>query len=349
MGETAGAPAELSETPKRDDYQKLLDDPYFAYLLEKRTRRQTWAFLSGVGALIVVLLGYGGFQFNSMRELVAGYEKDLTSLSREAQTAARMTQALEKEMAARLVAAERFAENSHSLSSELLRAADSNVGNSRELQGELFSQHKNLLDSVGRINSQAAANVGEVQELLAHLDSQKVPQTLAELQQARDALNQAKETYGAVDDLHRLEDLNARLVKARTHETVTMRKVTSHVVYLPDLSGGISTASDRPQLRAIFSVGKMGKRFELSWVLEGVDGTPLGSGSDLVRAHRKYAANPARLNLFQLGDSGYEYEVEYVNYGLFVRDFAMLRIRPTKTLAPAPHAAPTTAVLAARP
>lgn len=153
----------------KEELLQITEDPYFQYLIEKKARAQTKAYLALIGSAILAILAYTGWTFNSATEQIER-EKGAIQTTREKiqQIAADVEKqnvetSKEAESVKNTVAdANRLAEQSTVMTNAMLETAQANLENSQKSQGAFFEQQGKLLNTVSEINAAAKKQLDEV-------------------------------------------------------------------------------------------------------------------------------------------------------------------------------------------
>ena len=60
-----------------DQLDKIIDMPYFSYLIEKKAKAQARTFLVGIASIILAVLAYGGYEFKSVRDEIGKQKAEI--------------------------------------------------------------------------------------------------------------------------------------------------------------------------------------------------------------------------------------------------------------------------------
>jgi hypothetical protein len=169
---------------KKEDFLKIVEDPYFQYLVEKKTREKIRAYLILVGSTVLAILAYGGWEIKSAKEHInkakEQVEKEQTtvqSTSKEIQQAAEnakkqqeQTSDTEKSIRETVTSARNFAKQSSELTNGMLMAAQDNIKTSQAAQKSFFDQQGNLLATVKDINEAAKLQLDKADKRFDDVD-----------------------------------------------------------------------------------------------------------------------------------------------------------------------------------
>lgn len=348
---------------RKEDIHKIVEDPYFKYLVDKTARSQTWTFLASVGSIIAAILLYAGLEFRSARgeideakkaindDVVASRQEvqRVKADSQEARAAAENAQAQLTMVDALITRVDAYGQESERRALSMVGAAQSQINSFAATQQGFITSQRGLLDSVSAVTGQAAQNVRQADALLTQLKRENIPEKLTQVQEHLGEIESARtkveettdkvdETYRQVEtqvkSLKRLEDVNLELIKARTSESIILRAHQSSELQLPDLTRLSANRNTQAHLWVTFGVEGLGRSFKLFWRVRRDDGTEVSKGTQQIKAPEKQSGVIISRAPFALTGTPYEVLVEYENFGLFAHDFVVLRVRPQRQAAP---------------
>lgn len=262
---------------KKEDMFKIVEDPYFQYLVEKKARAQTRTYLILVGTAILAILAYAGWEFKSVKDLInkekAAIETDKTAIqssrteiektsadAKKQQEQMLMTADSVKEKVAnseRLFAdSQQFAKQSSDMTNGMLTAAQGNIQNSQTAQKELFQQQSKLLFSTfSDINKDAKLQLSEVDKRVNEVNTQvgltnrQITDSTLKLKEIEEKAEIIDKTKDNLVDLtanaNRLESIQKRLLKGGLiNGTVFMRSKKTSTIKMLDPDTPENTKTD---------------------------------------------------------------------------------------------------------
>jgi hypothetical protein len=346
--------ANMTTVLRKEDIDKLIDDPYFKYLVDKTARTQTWAFLAIIGSVLAAILVYAGVEFKSAKGEIERAKSDIRNnvvasqdevekvkaSSQDAQMMAGNAQNRLEKINGLLDSVQRYGAESERRSMAIVEAAQGHINTSSAIQSSFLNTQKELLGGVAAIVSRANDDVEKINDVLDELKDENIPQKLSsvrdELSKVEKASAYVEKVSNDVDEqvksLKSLQTVNYELIKARSSESITLRAHQSYVMQLPDLDNLILNPNSKSHLWVTFKVLGLGKHFDISWKVQRDDGFVVSNGTQLIVASQK------RMSMsdipYPLTNTPYEFVVEYSNYGIFAHDFVVLKVRPVRKTAP---------------
>lgn len=165
MNNDKSAPREVSLS--KEDLSKIVEDPYFQYLIKEKARAQTKSYLILVSSIILGVLAYGGWEFKSVRDLLEKERATVSNLSEKVRNTAddvtakaAIVAAKKDEMSQTIDAvkstidgARAFTDQSNLATGSLLAAARENIQDSQNSQRRFYEQQNSLLNTFSSIHS----------------------------------------------------------------------------------------------------------------------------------------------------------------------------------------------------
>jgi len=248
-----GSPDNDANGLSKEELLRITEDPYFQYLIEKKARTQTRAYLALIGSAIVVIVGYAGWTFKSATEQIER-EKTAIQTTREkiqqtADDVEKQKMETSKEVAnvQNIVAgANRFAEQSSMMTNTMLETAQANLENSQKSQGTILEQQGKLLSVVSQINEAAKQQLAEAGKrledvkTLASKTNEQVTNTEQRVNTVLARAGKLNELEGNLEDLtnraNRLNLIQNRLLQGGIVGTVFMRAQQPSTIKMLDPS-----------------------------------------------------------------------------------------------------------------
>lgn len=224
----------------KDELLKIVDDPYFQYLVEKKARAQTRAYLALVGSAILAILAYGGWEFKSAKDQLEKERVSIQSTRKEIQQTADDVKKQKDEtsvavagLASTVEGAQSLVNHSKEFAEQSNNMTNAMLANSLNSQRSFFEQQGKLLTTVSRINDSAELQLTEVRQQLTNV-TQLAAETDAQIkktqEQAATVLAKAGELSKVGADLvdlttnaKRLDVIQKRLLQGGIVGTVFMR------------------------------------------------------------------------------------------------------------------------------
>lgn len=254
-----------AEAVNKETMLKLVEDPYFQYLVEKKARSQTRTYLVLVGSAILAILAYGGWEFKSAKDEI---EKQKTAIqaaqkevretaddvkltkeaasmaAAEVQSTATGVQATVSDAERLTLSSKEFAAQSVGLANSMLTTARENMTTSQHAQAGLLEQQNRVINSVSQVNAAAAHQLELAQAQLAKVEH-LYDSAGSKVDETERRVNEVLGQTGRIDDVEkrlggltanatRLNTIQDRLLQGGIVATVLMRSRVPATIKLLD-------------------------------------------------------------------------------------------------------------------
>jgi hypothetical protein len=290
--------AELQSTHvKRDDFMKIVEDPYFQYLVEKKARAQARSFLVAVGSVIAAIILYSGWEFKSAKNEI---DKNVAAIQEEAKGIQARKQEIDQAAQSAadrvnsstqlLTDTQNYSDQSEKKATAMLAsiegqintsvaAVQGQVASSENLQRNFFDAENQLLNTTSTIVGQAKTDADRINSGLSKLNEidekiQKVDEANKKVELQRQEVSNFTDTVRAqVSSVKSLEQLNEELLKTRTTEFVFLRERRHYTVRLPSICQKDLNKPTPLSYKVTFRVDSVKNKFTVYWTVDN-EGQP---------------------------------------------------------------------------
>ena len=354
-------PEENKENLTKEFLQKVVDDPYFQYLVEKKARSQVRTFLVGVGTLILAVLAYGGWEFKSAKGEI---EKKQTEFNKAADDKSKIIEEKTKiiENKADLITksseqiqntvgdinqkigqsqrlltdAQGHLSSSKTDASQIIDASRRNLEGFTNMQNSLLVAQGKLLAQSEVVASGANNAAAEAKKILKELKDAEVEKKLqqianhaGEVEQITDRVQRGeiamktatKDVLKLTEQVTAIQSIKEEIQKARLNELVLITTRESRIVQVND-----PKSNDMYFIK--FTCSNIGKRKTLKLKILVTRHTGPKFQERFPESNLEVAVNSTSADPYDIENTPFLLKFDFAYHALMSADFIALRVIP---------------------